>query len=79
MASTRPSIESVFTVKPKTGNIAKVPMSETGTASSGMSVARQPCRKRKTTMITRISASISVCSMSFMLAVTARVVSSATS
>ena len=30
---------------------AKVPTSDTGTASSGMSVARQPCRKRKTTMI----------------------------
>ena len=29
-----------------------VPMSETGTASSGISVARQPCRKRKTTRIT---------------------------
>jgi hypothetical protein len=27
------------------GTAAKVPTSETGTASSGMSVARQPCRK----------------------------------
>ncbi len=29
----------------------KVPISETGTASSGISVARQPCRKMKTTRI----------------------------
>ena len=33
---------------------------ETGTASSGMSVARQPCRKRKTTRITRTIAINSV-------------------
>ena len=38
--------------KPKSGKNAKVPMSETGTASSGISVARQPCRKMNTTRIT---------------------------
>ena len=34
-----------------------VPINETGTASNGMSVARQPCRKMNTTRMTRMSAS----------------------
>lgn len=37
---------------------AKVPMSDTGTAISGMIVARHPWRKRKTTRMTRMMASI---------------------
>ena len=57
MASTSPKSESVLIEKPSSGKMAKVPISETGTASSGMSVARQPCRKMKTTMMTRTSAS----------------------
>ena len=36
--------------------MANVPISETGTASNGMSVARQPCRKMKTTSMTSASA-----------------------
>ena len=52
MASTRPNRVSVLIEKPNIGNSMKVPTSETGTASSGMSVARQPCRKTKTTIIT---------------------------
>ena len=42
------------------GKTTKVPTSETGTASNGISVARQPCRKMYTTMMTRTSASTSV-------------------
>ena len=34
------------------GEKAKVPMRDTGTASSGIRVARQPCRKMKTTRMT---------------------------
>ena len=34
------------------GKNAKVPIKETGTASNGMSEARQPCRNMKTTRIT---------------------------
>jgi len=33
--------------KTKTGNSIKVPISETGTASSGISVARQLCKKER--------------------------------
>jgi len=45
-ASTMPNIESVLMEKSKTGNKMKVPISETGTASIGMRVERQSCRKR---------------------------------
>ena len=54
----------------------KVPMSETGTASIGMSVARQFCRNRNTTMITSTIASVSVFRISSIPAETGRVVSS---
>ena len=54
MASTRPSSERVLTEKPSSGKTMKVPMSETGTVSSGMRVARQFCRKTKTTRMTRM-------------------------
>ena len=64
--------------KPSIGNSAKVPMSETGTAMSGIKVARQPCRKMKTTKITRAMASKRVFTISFMPSVIASVVSSAT-
>ncbi len=49
-----------------------VPMSETGTASNGISVALQPCKKRNTTMVTSISASIIVRSISLIPEVTAQ-------
>ena len=64
--------------KPNSGKTAKVPTSDTGTASSGISVARQPCRKTKTTMMTRMRASTSVFTISPMPSVTASVVSSET-
>ena len=51
MASTSPKSDSVLIEKPSSGNTMNVPTSDTGTASSGISVARKPCRKMKTTMI----------------------------
>jgi hypothetical protein len=45
MASTKPNSDRVLIEKPSRGKTMKVPISETGTASSGMRVARQPCRK----------------------------------
>ena len=53
-----------------------MPTSDTGTAIIGMSVARQFCRKRKTTSVTRIIASTSVLMISLMPSVTGGVVSS---
>ena len=50
-ARTRPKSDSVLMEKPSSGNTANVPMSDTGTAAIGMSVARQFCRNRKTTSI----------------------------
>ena len=60
MASTMPNRVSVLMVKPSSANAAKVAMSETGTASIGMSVARQLCRNRNTTTNTSSSASTKV-------------------
>ena len=77
MASTRPKSDSVLMEKPRAGNSMNVPTSDTGTASSGISVARKPCRKTKTTMTTRMIASTSVLTISLMPSVTASVVSSA--
>ena len=76
MASTSPNSESVLTEKPSSGKTAKVPMSDTGTASIGISVARQFCRNRKTTRITSTMASASVLRISLMPADTGSVVSS---
>ena len=45
IANTSPKSERVLMEKPKNGNTTNVPISETGTARSGISVARQPCRK----------------------------------
>ena len=45
IASTSPNSDSVLMEKPSMGKTMKVPISETGTASSGISVALQPCRK----------------------------------
>ncbi len=78
IASTNPKSDSVFTENPSIGNTANVPINDTGTASSGINVARHPCRKMNTTIITSSNASNSVCSISFMPEVTASVVSSAT-
>ena len=54
-----------------------VPIKETGTASSGIKVGRQPCKNRNTTTITSTKASKKVCLISLMPSVTARVVSKA--
>ena len=48
-----------------------VPMSETGTASIGMSVGRQPCRKMKTTRMTSSIACQSVFEISLIPSETA--------
>ena len=66
MASTMPSKHTVFSEKPSRGKKQKVVTSETGTAMSGMSVARQPCRKRNTTTATSTRASKSVWMISSM-------------
>ena len=57
MASTRPKRLSALIEKPKPCMTAKVPMMDTGTASSGMMEARQVCRNRMTTSTTRATAS----------------------
>ena len=58
--STRPKSDSVFSEKPITSITAKVPISETGTATSGMIDARQVCRNTITTITTSRIASNSV-------------------
>src|SRR5579863_3889850 len=75
IASTNPNNDSVFTEKPNTGNKMNVPTSDTGTASNGINVARHPCKKMYTTMITRTIAITRVSTISFMPSVTALVVS----
>ena len=61
IASTRPNSVSALMEKPNTYMTAKVPMIDTGTASSGMIEARQVCRNRITTSTTSATASSSVC------------------
>src|SRR5207247_5464838 len=73
IASTNPKSESVLIENPNSGNNTKTPINETGTAQSGMSVARQPCRKIKTTRTTSASASNNVFTISCMPSVTASV------
>ena len=57
IARISPSSVSMLSEKPKTSITPKVPISEMGTATIGMSVARQLCSERKTTRITSSSAS----------------------
>ena len=78
MASTRPSSESTLIEKPSIGKKMNAPISETGTVSSGISVARQFCRNTNTTMMTRTTASTRVWMISLMPSVTGSVVSSDT-
>ena len=70
---------SVLIPKPKSHKPAKVPMSETGTAIKGMSVARQLPKNKNNTKTTKAPASKSVCSTSLIEALTKRVVSNGTS
>ncbi len=60
IASTSPNNVSTLIDMPKASRPPNVPMTLTGTASMGMSVARQLCRNRNTTSVTRNSASSSV-------------------
>ena len=75
IASTMPNSVSVLIEKPSRYRPAKVPISDTGTASIGISVARQVCRKTKTTASTISAASTIVVSTSLIEAETKRVVS----
>src|SRR5688500_6228378 len=60
IASTRPKSVSVLIEKPSASIPANVPMIATGTASSGISVARQDWRNTNTTTSTSSTASSSV-------------------
>jgi len=60
MASTNPNSERLFSEKSRAAMTANVPMMATGTAISGINVARQFCRKSSTTKATRMIASRSV-------------------
>ena len=60
IASTMPNSESTLSEKPSAASAAKVPISETGIATSGMSDTRQLWRKSSTTSTTRPAASKSV-------------------
>ena len=61
IASTRPNSDNAFSEKPRRCMIASVPTSDTGTAASGITDARQVCRNSTTTRTTSTSASNSVC------------------
>jgi len=61
MASTMPKSERLLSEKPNTFITASVPISDTGTARSGMIDARQVCRNTTTTSTTSSKASSSVC------------------
>ena len=56
--------DRLFRLNPHRYMAAKVPISETGTATAGISVARPERRKTKTTRITSATEIISVCSTS---------------
>ena len=57
IASTRPNSDRLFSVKPNAAMKKKLPISETGMATSGMMAARQVCRNRTTTRTTSTMAS----------------------
>ena len=60
MARTSPSSVSMLSEKPMISIKPKVPTSEIGTATIGINAVRQLCNERKTTRITRNSASNNV-------------------
>ena len=78
MASTMAKSVRVLIEKPKMYRPAKVPMMDTGTASIGISVARQDCRKTNTTSSTSTAASKIVFCTSWIELFTTRVVSNGT-
>ena len=75
IASTIAKSVSVLIEKPSAYRPANVPMSDTGTASIGIKVARQCCRNTNTTRITSAAASAIVMTTSWIEACTTRVVS----
>ena len=60
IASTRPNSVKLLSVKPSRDMTANVPISETGTSIIGRIMARQSCRKNRTTTPTSATASSSV-------------------
>ncbi len=64
IASTMPNSVSILIEKPSASMPMKVPMIDTGTARTGISVARRLCRKTNTTITTSTSASKNVCTTS---------------
>ena len=79
MASTSPSKDRLFTVKPNSGNATNAPSRETGMAMVGIRVARQSWIKIKTTKITRARAITRVSMISLIPLVMGSVASSDTS
>ncbi len=75
MASTIAKSVSVLIEKSKMKRPANVPMSEIGTATTAITIARQLCRKMNTTRITRMAASTKVLTTSSIDAVMNLVVS----
>ena len=68
MASTNPKSVMIFSEKPATCTMAKVPSSDTMIEIDGIRVAFQFCRKKYTTMITSRIAIISVSTTLWMAA-----------
>ncbi len=57
IASTRPNSDSMLSEKPNAAMAAKVPISDTGIANTGINVARHDCRNSSTTRTTSATAS----------------------
>ena len=66
VASTRPNRVSELIEKPASSSAASVPMMATGTATSGMTLARHVCRNTTTTSTTSSTASNRVCTTASM-------------
>src|SRR5260370_33383277 len=60
MARTKPNSDRLLSENPNIAMKKKVPISDTGIATIGMTAARQVCRKRMTTRTTRTIASTMV-------------------
>src|SRR5690554_6104828 len=65
IAKTKPKRVSILIEKPSNCMPAKVPMSDTGMAATGMSVARKRCKNKKVTMTTNSTAATNVVMTSF--------------
>src|ERR1700757_4447589 len=65
MASTKPNIVNVLIVNPSGMKKQNVPKIDTGIASTGISVDRQFCRKRNTTIATSANVISKVFTTSF--------------